>query len=161
VFGNQIEELIKIYNAKFGLDKPLYVQYLNYWSDLLHLNLGQSLALYPQTALNLILQAAPWTLGLLTVSTLLAFVLGTGFGALMAWPKTSGIALALSPLFMTLSAIPYYLLGVLFVYVVALGWRVLPIGGGISAGGALKLNWPTIVDLIRHAILPAASIVLA
>ncbi len=161
VYGNQLEELIKIYNEKFGLDKPLYVQYANYWWDLLHLDLGQSFAFYPQTALELILQAAPWTLGLLIVSTFLAFVLGTGFGALMAWPKTSNIALALSPLFMTLSAIPYYLLGMLFVYVIAMNWRLLPVGAGFSAGMTLKADWATAMDIGRHAILPAGSIVLS
>src|SRR5713101_4313642 len=49
VYVNQIQEMIKIYNEKFELDKPLYVQYLNYWRDLLHGDLGQSLAYYPQT----------------------------------------------------------------------------------------------------------------
>lgn len=161
VYVNQIEEMIKVYNQKFGLDKPLYVQYLNYWWDLLHLDLGQSLAFYPQTAMEMILRAAPWTIGLLIFSTILAFVLGTGFGALMAWPKTSRIALGLSPLFMTLSAIPYYLLGMLFIYVVAMGWRLLPVGGAYSAGAGLKLDWPTVLDIGRHAILPAASIVLS
>jgi peptide/nickel transport system permease protein len=161
IYGSQIEELIKIYNQKFGLDQPLYVQYANYWGDLLRGDLGQSLAFYPQTALEMILRAAPWTIGLLIVSTMLAFVLGTGFGALMAWPGTSRIALWLSPLFMTLSAIPYYLLGMLFIYVVAMGWRLLPIGGAYSAGVNFKLDWATILDIGRHAILPAGSIVLS
>jgi peptide/nickel transport system permease protein len=161
IYGNQIEELIKIYNQKFGLDKPLYIQYLNYWGDLLRGDLGQSLAFYPQTALEMILRAAPWTIGLLAIATMLAFVLGTALGALMAWPKTSHFALALSPLFMTLSAIPYYLLGMLFIYVVAMNWRLLPIGGAYSAGVNLKLDGPTILDIGRHMILPAASIVLA
>ncbi len=161
VYGNQIEEMIKIYNEKFGLNKPLYVQYLNYWRDLFNLDLGKSLAFYPQTALEMILRAAPWTLGLLIVSTLLAFVLGTAFGALMAWPKTSRIALGLSPLFMTLSAIPYYLLGMLFVYVVAMGWHLLPVGAAFSAGMTLKPDWATVLDIGRHAILPSASIVLS
>jgi peptide/nickel transport system permease protein len=161
IYSSQIEDLIKIYNQKFGLDKPLYVQYVNYWADLLRGDLGQSLAYYPETALVMILRAAPWTLGLLTVSTIIAFVLGTGFGALMAWPSTSRIALGLSPLFMTLSAIPYYLLGMLFIYGVAMTWRLLPIGGAFSAGETLKLDWASIKDIGLHAILPAASIVLS
>src|SRR4029453_3341136 len=103
----------------------------------------------------------PWTIGLLAISTLLAFVLGTGFGALMAWPRTSRIALGLSPVFMTLSAIPYYLLGMLLIYVVAMGWRLLPVGAAYSAGASLKPDWATVLDIGRHAILPAASIVLA
>lgn len=161
IYGNQIKDLIKIYNEKFGLDKPLYVQYANYWWDLLHLDLGQSLAFYPQTAVEMILRAAPWTIGLLLVATMLAFGLGTVFGALMAWPSTSRIAFWLSPMFMTLSAIPYYLLGMLFIYVVAMGWKLLPIGGAYSAGVNFKLDWTTVLDIGRHAILPAGSIVLS
>jgi peptide/nickel transport system permease protein len=161
VYVNQIQEMIKIYNEKFGLDKPLYVQYLNYWRDLLRLDLGQSLAYYPQTALEMILRAAPWTIALLLISTLLAFALGTVFGALMAWPRTSRLALGLSPVFMTLSAIPYYLLGMLFIYVIAMNWHLLPVGAAFSAGADLKLDWKTAVDIGRHAILPAASIVLS
>jgi peptide/nickel transport system permease protein len=161
IYVNQIQDMIKIYNQKFGLDKPLYVQYFNYWGDLLRLDLGQSLAYYPETAMEMILEAAPWTIGLLVVATLISFGLGTLFGALMAWPKTSRIALGLSPLFMTLSAIPYYLLGMLFIYTVAMGWRLLPVGAGFSAGANLKLDWTTALDIGRHAILPAASIVLS
>jgi peptide/nickel transport system permease protein len=161
VYENQIQELIKIYNQKFGLDKPLWEQYLLYWRDLLQLNLGVSLAYYPQTALEMIARSAPWTLGLLTLSTIIAFVLGTLFGALMAWPRTSRIALGLSPLFMTLSAIPYYLLGMLFIYLIAMRWRLLPVGGAFTSGTTLNLSWPMILDVGRHAILPAASIVLA
>jgi peptide/nickel transport system permease protein len=158
---NEIQDMVKAYNQKFGLDKPLWVQYINYWRDLLHLDLGQSLAFYPQTTIEMIARAAPWTIGLLTVSTIFAFGLGTLFGALMAWPKTSGIAIGLSPVFMTLSAIPYYLLGMLFIYGVAMRLHLLPVGAAFSAGSELKLDWPTALDIGRHAILPAASIVLA
>jgi peptide/nickel transport system permease protein len=161
VYANQIQQMVKIYNQKFGLDKPLWQQYLIYWRDLLRLDLGVSLAFYPQTAIEMIARSAPWTIGLLTVSTIIAFVLGTLFGALMAWPRTSRIALGLSPLFMTLSAIPYYLLGMLFIYVVAMRWRLLPVGGAYTAGANMTLSWQMALDVGRHAILPAASIVLS
>jgi len=161
VYENQIQELIKIYNQKFGLDKPLWQQYLTYWRDLLHLDLGVSVAFYPQTAFDMIARSAPWTIGLLTVSTLMAFVLGTLLGALMAWPRTSRIATGLSPLFMTLSAIPYYLVGMLLIYVVAMRWRLLPVGGAYTAGVNLAWSWPMALDIGRHAILPAASILLS
>jgi peptide/nickel transport system permease protein len=161
VYENQIKQMIEIYNRKFGLDKPLWEQYLIYWRDLLRLDLGVSLAYYPQTTFEMIARSAPWTIGLLTVSTLIAFVLGTIFGALMAWPKTSRIALGLSPLFMTLSAIPYYLLGMLFIYVIAMRWRLLPVGGAYTSGANLTLSWEMALDIGRHALLPAASIIVA
>jgi peptide/nickel transport system permease protein len=109
----------------------------------------------------MIARSAPWTIGLLTVSTIIAFFFGTLLGALMAWPRTSRVAFALSPLFMTMSAIPYYLLGMVLIYVVAMGWQLLPVGGAYTAGMELTLSWETILDIGRHAILPAASIVLA
>ena len=161
VYSNQIQELVKIYNQKFGLDRPLWEQYLIYWRDLLRLDLGVSFAFYPQTVFEMIARSAPWTIGLLTVATIIAFILGTLFGALMAWPRTSRIAYALSPLFMTLSAIPYYLLGMLFIYLVAMRWRLLPVGGAYTAGASLNLSWPMALDIGRHAILPGASIVLS
>lgn len=161
VYANQIQEMVKIYNAKFGFDKPLWQQYLTYWGDLLRLDLGVSVAYYPQTALDMIARSAPWTIGLLTVSTLIAFVFGTLLGALMAWPRTSSIATALSPLFMTLSAIPYYLVGMLFIYLIAMRWRLLPVGGAYTAGTTLSLSWKTALDIGEHAILPALSIVLS
>jgi len=161
VYENQIQELIEIYNHKFGLDKPLWEQYLLYWRDLLNFDLGMSLSFYPQTALEMIARSAPWTIGLLIVSTLIAFGLGTLLGALMAWPRTSRIALGLSPLFMTLSAIPYYLLGMLFIYLVAMRWRLLPVGGAYTSGVNLSMSWEMALDIGRHAILPGASIVLS
>jgi peptide/nickel transport system permease protein len=161
VYANQIQQMVKIYNAKFGLDKPLWQQYLIYWRDLFRLDLGVSLAYYPQTALDMIARSAPWTIGLLTVSTLIAFVLGTLLGALMAWPRTSRIAMGLSPIFMTLSAIPYYLLGMLFIYVIAMRWRLLPVGGAYTSGATMALSWQMVLDIGRHAILPAGSIILS
>ena len=161
VYANQIQEMVKIYNAKFGFDKPLWQQYLTYWGDLLRMDLGVSVSFYPQTALDMIARSAPWTIGLLTVSTLIAFVFGTLLGALMAWPRTSSIATALSPLFMTLSAIPYYLVGMLFIYLIAMRWRLLPVGGAYTAGTNLSLSWQSALDIGKHAILPATSIVLS
>src|SRR5690348_6498247 len=156
-----IKQLIAIYNEKFGLDKPLWEQYLNYWRDVAHFDLGTSIAFYPGSVRDEILRAAPWTIGLLAVSTILAFAIGTLLGALLAWPHTSRALSIFAPALMMLSAIPYYLLGLVLIYLLALEWPVLPTAGAYSSGTTLNLSWPTVVDIVRHAILPAASIVLA
>lgn len=156
----QIKELIAIYNAKFGLDKPLWQQYLNYWGDLLRFDLGTSITFFPASVRDEILRAAPWTIGLLTMSTLIAFVAGSLLGALMAWPRISRAVSVLVPVFMTLSAIPYYLLGILLIYLLALVWPVFPTAGAYSFGTNLTLSWSSILDIARHAILPASSIIL-
>jgi peptide/nickel transport system permease protein len=156
----QIQEMIKVYDAKFGFDKPLYIQYLNYWGDLSHLDFGTSITFYPASVRDEILRAAPWTIGLLAVSTLLSFGVGSIFGALMAWPKVGKSISFLVPVFMTLSAIPYYLLGIVLIYVLALVWPILPTAGAYSSGKDLTLSLNSALDIVRHALLPAGSIVL-
>jgi peptide/nickel transport system permease protein len=159
--SGDIRALIAIYNEKFGLDKPLYIQYFNYWRDVIRFDLGTSIAFYPGSVRDEILRAAPWTIGLLAVSTLMAFVIGSILGALVAWPNTSRWLSIFVPVLMTLSAIPYYLLGVLLVYLFALLWPILPTAGAYNSGARLNLSWPVVLDIARHAILPAGSIILA
>src|SRR5438105_4654879 len=102
-----IEEMVKSYDQQFGLDQPLPLQYLRYLWDAVHLDFGYSLSQYPARALTLIAAALPWTIGLLLISTLFAFTLGTMLGALMAWPKAPrAFSYLVAPL-LTLSSVPY------------------------------------------------------
>jgi peptide/nickel transport system permease protein len=153
--------LIASYRAKFGLDGSLFEQYLAYLGQLAQLNLGYSIPNFPTTVTELILRALPWTLGLLITTTLIAFVLGSILGAILAWRKSSRVAQLLLPLFMLLSAIPYYLLalGLLYVFAYTLHW--LPTGGvsGLLNTGTSPLE--DVLDAARHSILPGLSVVLA
>jgi peptide/nickel transport system permease protein len=156
-----IEEMIEAYRAKFGLDQPLWKQYLNYLADIARLDFGYSLAMYPSRVLDLIALALPWTIGLLVVSILMAFTLGTLFGGLMAWPKTSRYLQYLVSPFLVLSAIPYYLLGLILIYLLAFQFKIFPLGGGSQYGVLPSLTWGYMLDVLYHSILPAFSIVLA
>lgn len=153
--------LIESYRARFGLDGSLFEQYVSYLGQLAQLNLGYSIPNFPTTVTELILRALPWTLGLLITTTLIAFVLGSILGAILAWRKSSRVAQLLLPLFMLLSAIPYYLLalGLLYVFAYTLHW--LPTGGvsGLLNTGTSPLQ--DILDAARHSILPGLSVVLA
>src|SRR5713226_2351939 len=59
-----MEAMIQAYDHEFGLDKPLWQQYLNYLGDLMRLDLKQSIANYPLRVSDLINGALPWTIGL-------------------------------------------------------------------------------------------------
>ncbi|HEX5503265.1 MAG TPA: ABC transporter permease [Thermomicrobiales bacterium] len=156
-----IEQMVKAYQAKFGLDKPLWVQYLNYLKDMFTFNFGYSLSLYPARVLDLILNALPWTIGLLTTATLLAFLIGTISGALMAWPRAPRALTTFAGPLLTLSAIPYYLLGLILLYVFAFLLKLLPLYGGYPAGTVPSFSLAFIGTIFKHSILPALSIVLA
>lgn len=156
-----IEEMVRAYNEQFGLDKPLYIQYLLYLQAALQLDFGYSIASYPAKVLNLIMAALPWTISLLLVSTLISFVLGTLLGALMAWPRSPRFVRHLVLPMMALSAIPYYLLGLVLVYSLGILVPMFPISGGYAIGSLPNLSWAFIQDAIYHSILPALSIVLS
>jgi peptide/nickel transport system permease protein len=80
-----IQELVDAYSAKFGLDEPLYKQYIYYLRDVVTFDLGYSIAAYPARVSTLIQAALPWTIVLLFTSTIFAFVLGTLAGAYPGW----------------------------------------------------------------------------
>jgi peptide/nickel transport system permease protein len=156
-----LDEMVRAYQARFGLDLPLSQQYLNYMSDIIRLDFGYSLNNYPARVTDLIGMALPWTLGLLIVSTLLSFTVGTILGALVAWPGSPrSIQLLVIP-FMTMSAIPYYLLGLILLYFLGVQFRIFPLFGGYGTALQPRFSVEFISSLLQHAILPAASIVLS
>ncbi len=155
-----IDEMVKVYDQRFGLDKPLWRQYLTYLSDTARLDFNYSIANYPRTVDSMIGEAIPWTVGLLGMTTLLSFAIGTFLGALLAWPRAPRWMAWLMPPLWALHAIPFFLLGLILTYVLAFQWDLLPIFGGYSAGTTPTFTWSFIVDLASHAVLPALSIIL-
>lgn len=156
-----IERMVKAYRAEFGLDQPLYVQYVRYLSNMVRFDFNYSLARYPTKVIDMIRLALPWTVGLLSVSTFLAFALGTLAGGLLGWPKTPKFFSYLLTPFMILSSVPFFLLGLLLIYIFAFRLKVLPLGGGSQFGQMPAMTLAYLLDMLRHAILPAASIVIA
>ncbi len=156
-----IEEMVATYDARFGLDQPLWRQYLNYMSDLLRFDLGQSIPNYPRQVSDIIGDALPWTIGLIGISTLLSFSIGTFLGALSAWRFTPNWIRLLTFPFIVLSGIPYYLLGLILLFVFAFQFRWFPGNGGYGIGTIPNLSLDFALEVLRHSILPALSIVLS
>jgi peptide/nickel transport system permease protein len=162
--GTRVEnsaELINAWRARFGLDAPVGIQYLNYLRNALTLDLGYSLAHFPATVRDMVAQAVPWTIGLLALATVISFVAGNLIGALMAWGPTPLWLKRLLPLSLTFTSIPYFMLAILLIYVFGFGLRVLPISGGYGRDLTISWNLPYILSVLQHAILPALSIVIA
>jgi peptide/nickel transport system permease protein len=155
-----IEDMVKVYEQRFGLDKPLWRQYATYLGDVARLDFNYSIANYPRTVNELIAEAIPWTIGLLGTTTLIAFVLGTFLGALLAWPRAPRWMGYLMPPLWALHAIPFFLLGLILMYLLAFQVQWLPIFGGYSVGAAPSPSLGFALDVLQHAALPALSIVL-
>jgi peptide/nickel transport system permease protein len=155
-----VEAVAAAYRAKFGLDKPIWQQYLSYWNDLFHFNLGVSLVDFPQTVSSKIAASLPWTVGLLAVATVLSFTLGSLLGALLAWPRSPPIVRVLVPGLMIISSVPFFLLGVVLIFLLVVLIPVFPPGGGFDPVAVRGFNLATAIDIAYHALLPAISLVL-
>src|SRR4030088_1591154 len=129
VQGN-IDAMVAEYDKDFGLDTPLLEQYVIYIWNVSHLDFGFSMASYPMRVSTLMGDALPWTLALLGMSTAIAFSVGILLGGLLAWPKTPRLLVnVLLPPFLTLSAVPYYMLGLVLLWLFAFQFRWFPIFG--------------------------------
>jgi peptide/nickel transport system permease protein len=155
-----MEQMVKEYDARFGLDRPVLAQYGSYLYEIAHFDLNYSISSYPRTVKGLIAEALPWTVGLLATTTLLSFAIGTLLGALLAWPRAPAWMRYLMPPLWALHAIPFFLFGLILVYIFAFKLQILPMFGGYSPGAAPGLNWDFISDVATHSILPALSIIL-
>jgi peptide/nickel transport system permease protein len=155
-----IDEMVKEYDRRFGLDRPLWAQYLTFLRDAARLDFNYSIANYPRTVNEMIAEALPWTVGLLGATTAVSFALGTFLGALLGWPRAPLWMRWLMPPLWALHAIPFFLLGLILTYLFAFRFPVLPMFGGYSGGAFPAMTVPFVLDLLWHAILPALSIIL-
>ena len=153
------DEIIAAWRERFGLDAPWYVQYLRYLRSLATFNLGYSLAFFPAEVEDLAARSMPWTLGLLSLATLMSFILGNTVGALLAWRRTPNLAKALLPVSLTFTSIPAFMLGILLVYAFAFGLKWFPFAGAYARGLQPGASWEFIKSVIHHGTLPALAIV--
>jgi peptide/nickel transport system permease protein len=171
--GNPVEILVSRLSAQgpvspglyhalavaFGLNtnSSLLTQYFQYWGQLFHGNLGISITYYPSTVASVIAGALPWTIGLVGMSTIIAFVIGTTIGTLAAWRRGSFLDVAL-PATAFMQALPYFWVGLVAIEIFAVkaGW--FPISGGY-APGLTTFNAGFLGSASYHALLPALTIV--
>src|SRR5579859_8186504 len=160
---SNIDQMVAEYDKDFGLDKPLLQQYAIYLWNISHLDFGFSMASYPMRVSTLMAGALPWTLALLGLSTAIAFLLGSFLGALLAWPKTPRFLVnVLLPPFLTLSAVPYYMLGLVLLWLLSFQTHWFPLFGAYTPGTLPDWSDPEFLkDVAYHSILPALSIILS
>ena len=155
-----MERIIESMQQQFGLDRPLMEQYFDYLWSIVRFDFGYSLQRYPTTVTELIAQSLPWTIGLLFVTTILSFVIGNLLGAIAAWPRAPRWLRNTATPFVLLTGVPPVLMGVLLLFFVAFRLRLAPLGGAYSIGTVPDWSWPFLLDMARHQMLPALSLIL-
>lgn len=155
------DEQQQLIMAQFGLDRPLYEQYLLYVWNLAQGNLGTSF-FRREPVWSIILSALPNTLILTMSGLVLAYAFGILAGAWLATKRGTLAEGVLVPMALATRAAPEFWLGMILltVFAFSLGW--LPAGGANSAGMFFDSELHRIFskDFLLHLILPAVTLAL-
>ena len=160
--GELTPQTLKALDILFGVNthKSLPAQYVSYLHQVATGNFGISLDFYPKSVSSVIGSAIWWTVGLVGVSTVLAFTLGTGLGIVAAWRRGGRLDSILPPTFVITSAIPYFWMGMVFVLVFGISLHWLPYVGGYYVSTDTPSLSPTFLgDVLAHAVLPGLALV--
>ena len=150
------EVMYGYFTRAFGLDVPIWQQYLNFWNALFHGDLGISVYLFPQPVIKIIMRAVPYDIFLLLPAILLSWIAGNKFGAFAA--RTKWLDNTVLPLGYILTATPYMWLGILLAWVFGLVLGIFPISGAYSYAMTPHFSWVFIWSALRHWFLPFASL---
>jgi len=151
-----LKELLGVTN------ESIWTQYVRYLGNLLHGDLGISTAYFPAPVTTVIGQALPWTLTLVGFATIISFTLGTLIGALVAWRRDTTLDSSVTPLLTFLSAIPYFWLALLLLYVLGYSLNWFPLSGAYDANNvAPGPNGDFLASAAQHAVLPVLAIVIS
>lgn len=160
-FDPQImDELLQTLKELYGLKGTLFQQYIGLWWRLLHLDLGPSLSQFPTPVTKLILICLPWTLGLLLMSILFAWVTGSILGGVAGSFHKAKWARILEVIAMSTYPIPYYIMAFFVVVLFGYVFSLFPITGGYTVGTEVSFSLTFLADVAAHAFLPALSLVI-
>jgi peptide/nickel transport system permease protein len=160
--GQMNADAMKSLYVLFGIDPKasLWREYVDYWKQLSHGDLGLSFSVFPSPVTEVISSALPWTVALVGITTVISFLLGTGLGVLAGWRRGSWID-GLLPATTFLSSIPYFWLGLLAVYLLAGPNSFFPASGGYTPGLVPAWDQYFIPSAIQHSLLPAVTILVS
>jgi len=152
------EVMYGYYTRAFGLDVPIWQQYLNFWNALFHGDLGTSVYLFPQPVSKVLRESIPYDIFLLLPAILLSWWAGNKFGAFAA--RTKRLDNTLLPIGYILTATPYMWLGILLAWAFGVVFDIFPIAGAYSFTMRPHLSWVFVADVLKHWFLPFASLFL-
>jgi peptide/nickel transport system permease protein len=145
---NAPPETIEHYRKLFGLDAPLWQQYLDYLQGLLRGDFGASY-FDANGALAIVAARIPATLQIAIPAFILSTVLGLGFGILAGSKPGSRLGRVVSSTAIGFAALPNFLLGIVLILVLGVRLHWFPTAGNASIAS-------TVMPVITMALPPAA-----
>lgn len=145
---------------QFGLDRPIYEQYVLFLREFfLQGNLGISFY-YRKPVMRVILDALPWTLLLVTSSTLVSSVLGILAGLATASKRAGALDRTLLNVAMFFRSMPAFWLALVLLIFFGYHLGLFPLYGAYTYGRVYGSLLEYIVDVVHHLTLPFVTLML-
>lgn len=151
------QEFIDATRAKYGLDDPLYVQLLRYLAAVFTGDLGHSYD-HNRPVLDLILDRLPATLTLVLSAQIIGVTLGITLGVAAAQRHGSLLDTGTTMLAAVLYSVPVFWAGLMGILIFGVNLRWLPTSGMSTLMGPTS-GLPYVIDVARHLVMPAATLV--
>ncbi len=164
------EETLQRIREKYGLDKPLYVQYFIWLKDALKGDLGKSIVSH-ESVIKEIFDRFPNTFELTLVAMLFAVTIGVFAGIISASKQYSILDYTVMGVAIFGVSMPIFWLGIMLMMIFGVYLRWFPIGGRISMMVSIKRitgfymidsiitgNMEALLSTLHHLVLPSIAL---
>jgi peptide/nickel transport system permease protein len=154
-----VDEMRRVLKKLYGLEGTTFQQYIRYWGSVLRGDFGPSFSSFPTPVMTLIRVSLSWTAGLLLLTTILSWIIGTLLGGLAGYFSEKPWARILEIFTNAIRPIPYYIMALLMLILFSYVLPLFPRGGAFAIGLTPTFSWQFIRSVIIHAFLPALSLI--
>lgn len=154
--GAASEEYMRQIRQQFGLDQPLYIQFLSYMKNILFFDMGYSFR-HGREVSSLIFERVGATALLMFASMVISVGVGVLLGALAAIKDRTILGNVIMIFSIVSYATPLFWVGLMLIIVfsIHLGW--FPTSGIVTVGSSMS-GWQYALDVAHHLVLPAVTL---
>lgn len=152
-------EQIQRLRAKFGLDKPLHMQYLDFLRNTINGEFGFSLY-YKRPVFDIVMERLPYTLLLMGISVVLSTIVSFVVGVYFAYKRGTKVDTWGTNICMFIRSTPHFWLGMLLLLAFAYYWPIFPLFGALTPGVQHENSFEFLKDLLFHYTLPLTTLLL-
>jgi peptide/nickel transport system permease protein len=154
------EEYLLQLAEDYGLNDPPLEQFITYIEGVFTLDFGYSFEDKSALAMDHVLDYMRWTIVLVGVSSIFMISIGMLIGIIAAWKRGSKFDTGSLIFSLFFYAMPTFWLAMMMVVIFGLTLEIFPTSRGLDVGTTFDFSFDAFVDLIRHLVLPAATLTL-
>lgn len=146
---------------RFGLDASLWEQFQRYLLNALKGDFGLSFSYFPRPVWDLIMEALPWTLLVLTVSIVVQVSVGYLLGVISAWKAGTRTDATLQTISLAVFSAPLFWVAMVLLYIFGFQLDWFPLSGAYTVGAEYSSALERVGDILQHAALPILALSVA